>query len=51
MRFRSKKGFTLLELMIVLIALGMVAGLMFPVLTAQVERNRAQEALYKKGLC
>lgn len=46
---RNKKGFTLLEILIVLVILGVVAGLMFPVLAAQVERSRAQEAYTALG--
>ncbi len=43
------KGFTLLEILIVLVILSVVAGLMFPVLSVQVERSRAQEAVTALG--
>ena len=46
---KNKKGFTLLELLIVLVVMGVIAGLMFPVLAAQVERGRAQEAVTALG--
>ncbi len=46
---KNKKGFTLLELLIVIVVLGVIAGLMFPVLTTQIEKNRAQEALGVMG--
>ncbi len=39
------KGFTLLEVVIVLVVLGVIAGLSLPVVTGQVERSRAQEAV------
>ena len=48
-KLNNKKGFTLLEILIVLVVLGVVAGLMFPVLTAQVEKSRAQEAVTALG--
>ena len=47
--FKNKKGFTLLELLIVLTIIGVLAGLMFPVMAAQVERSRAQEAVTSLG--
>ena len=47
--FKNKKGFTLLELLIVLTIIGVIAGLMFPVMAAQVERSRAQEAITALG--
>jgi len=46
---KGKKGFTLLELLIVLVVIGVIAGLMFPVLAIQVEKHRAQEALTALG--
>lgn len=46
---RNKKGFTLIEILIVIVILGVVAGLAIPVLTAQVERSRAQEAIQHLG--
>ncbi len=38
-------GFTLVEVLIVLVVLGTVAGLMIPVVTAQIERSRSTEAV------
>ena len=46
---KNKKGFTLLELLIVLVIIGVIAGLMFPVLTSQIEKSRAQEAVTALG--
>ncbi len=46
---RSAKGFTLLEILIVLVVLGVVAGLMFPVLAVQVNRSKGQEAVTALG--
>ena len=40
----NEKGFTLLEILIVLIILGVIAGLAIPAFQGQVERGRAQEA-------
>ena len=42
-------GFTLLELLIVLVILGIIAGLAFPVLSANVEKSKAQEAYTMLG--
>ena len=42
---RSSKGFTLLEVLIVIVILAVLAGLAVPVYTAQVEKSRAQEAI------
>ena len=38
-----------MEILIVLVILGVVAGLAFPVLTAQIEKSRAQEAITSLG--
>ncbi len=46
---RNKRGFTLLEVLIVLIVLGVIAGLAIPVYTAQVEKSRKVEALQVLG--
>ena len=42
---RNKGGFTLLELLIVIVILGVLAGLALPVYTASIERSRRQEAV------
>ena len=42
---RNKRGFTLLEVLIVIVILGVIAGLAVPVYTAQVEKSRSQEAI------
>src|SRR6185295_18682367 len=39
------KGFTLLEVLIVIVILAVLAGLAVPIYAAQVEKSRAQEAL------
>ncbi len=46
---RGSRGFTLLELLIVLTIIGVLAGLMFPVMAQQVEKSRAQEAVTALG--
>ncbi len=46
---RNKRGFTLLEVLIVLVILGVLAGLAVPVYTAQLERARAAEAIQMLG--
>ena len=46
---KNNKGFTLLELLIVLVVIGVIAGLMFPVLTANIEKGRGQEAAVALG--
>ncbi len=46
---RNKRGFTLLEVLIVLVVLGVIAGLAVPLYTAQVERARAAEAIQTLG--
>jgi prepilin-type N-terminal cleavage/methylation domain-containing protein len=46
---KSKKGFTLLEILIVLVILGVIAGLAIPAYTASVEKSRSQEALQALG--
>ena len=45
----NKRGFTLLEVLIVIVILGVIAGLAIPIYAAQVERARAQEALMNLG--
>lgn len=42
---RNKRGFTLLEVLIVIVILGVIAGLAVPVYVANVEKSRAQEAI------
>ena len=42
---RNSKGFTLLEILIVIVILAVLAGLAIPIYTAAVEKSRAQEAL------
>ena len=41
---KNVKGFTLLELLIVIVILGVLAGLAIPMYQAQIERSRGQEA-------
>ena len=45
----SKKGFTLLEILIVLVILGVIAGLAIPAYQSSVEKSRSQEALQTLG--
>lgn len=45
MSLRSGNGFTILEVLIVLVILAVLSGLAFPVVTAQIERSRATEAI------
>lgn len=40
----NHKGFTLLEILIVLIILGVIAGIAVPAFQGQIEKGRAQEA-------
>ena len=40
---RNRKGFTLLEILIVIVILGVVAGLAVPVFTGNVKKSYAQE--------
>lgn len=40
----SKKGFTLLEILIVIVILAVVAGLAMPVFTSNIQKSKAQEA-------
>lgn len=42
---RNRKGFTLLEILIVIVILGVIAGLAIPVFTSNIQKSRAQEAL------
>ncbi len=44
MTIRNSKGFTLLEILIVLIILGVIAGIAIPSFQTSVERSRANEA-------
>lgn len=46
---KKSKGFTLLEILVVLVILGVVAGLAIPVYTANVQRSYQQEAIYAMG--
>ena len=46
---RNRKGFTLLEILIVIVILGVVAGLAIPVFTANIEKSKAQEAMAALG--
>ena len=41
----NRKGFTLLEILIVIVILGVVAGLAVPVFTSNIEKAKAQEAM------
>jgi type IV pilus assembly protein PilE len=41
----NQHGFTLLEILIVIVILAVIAGLALPVYTSQVEKSRAQEAI------
>lgn len=47
---RNNKGFTLLEILIVLIILGVIAGLAIPAFSNQIEKGRAQEAVTNLAL-
>ena len=49
MRMRNNKGFTLMEVLIVLIILGVLAGIAVPIYFAQVEKARSAEALASLG--
>ena len=46
---KNKKGFTLLEILIVLVILGVIAGLAIPAYQGSVEKSRSQEALQTLG--
>lgn len=45
----SRRGFTLLEVLIVIIILGVIAGIAVPIYSIQVEKARAQEAIQMLG--
>lgn len=49
MRERSQKGFTLLEILIVIVIVGVLAALAVPAYTASVEKSRKQEAYKNLG--
>ena len=42
---KDKRGFTLLEILIVIVILAVLAGLAIPIYAASVEKSRAQEAI------
>ena len=46
----QKDGFTLIEIFVVIIILGIIAMFAFPALFAQIERHRGQEALQTLNL-
>ena len=46
----NSKGFTLLEILIVIVILAVLAGLAIPVYTAAVEKSKAQEAIQQLEL-
>lgn len=48
-RSGNQKGFTLIEILIVIIIVGVLAGLAVPVYQAQVQRSYRQEALQALG--
>lgn len=50
MSLTNKKGFTLLEILIVLIILGVIAGIAVPAFQGQIEKGRAQEAYRNIGM-
>lgn len=45
MKIKNKKGFTLVEILIVIVILGVLAGLAIPIYTTQVRRSYRIEAL------
>ena len=45
MRLKKRKGFTLIEVLVVIVILGVLAGLAVPVYVGQIEKSRATEAL------
>lgn len=45
MKINNKRGFTLIEVLVVVVILGVLAGLALPVYQGQVEKSRAAEAL------
>ena len=47
---KSNQAFTLIEIFVVLIILGVIAALAFPGIFAQIERQRGQEALNSMNL-
>lgn len=46
---RNRKGFTLMEVLVVLIILGVLAGIAIPIYVLQVEKARSAEALASLG--
>jgi prepilin-type N-terminal cleavage/methylation domain-containing protein len=46
----NKKGFTLIEIIIVIVILGVLATLAVPRITAQIEASRAAEAVNIMGV-
>ena len=46
----TNKGFTLLEILIVIVILGVIAGLAVPVFTANIDKAKAQEAYLAIGV-
>jgi prepilin-type N-terminal cleavage/methylation domain-containing protein len=47
---RSKKGFTLIEIVIVIVIIGVLATLTLPKITGQIEASRAAEAMSMFGI-
>jgi len=46
---RNKKGFTLIELMIVVVIIGVLAGIAIPMYSANVNKSKLQEAVDTLG--
>lgn len=47
---KKSSGFTLLEILIVIVILGVIAGLAIPVFTANIDKAKAQEAYMAIGV-